>query len=229
MHEKILIVDDEEGMVSFIRDALVSEGYEVNAAYDGEEAVRCAMKHPDLIILDIMLPGKDGFEVCQQIRDVVSCPILFLSAMQGEMDRIKGLAVGGDDYIVKPFSLRELKMRVQAHLRREKRVQAIHQRSYLRYGGLSIDLQGHAACYKDIPIYFTPREFDIVEMLALHPGLVFSKDQIYEKIWGYDSEGDSAGVAEHVKKIRAKLNEFDADHEYIVTVWGVGYKWQRIK
>ncbi|MCX7711955.1 MAG: response regulator transcription factor [Clostridia bacterium] len=229
MAEKILIVDDEEGMVSFIKDSLMTEGYEILIATDGEQAIQRAMQHPDLIILDIMMPGKNGYEVCQAIRDVVSCPILFLSALQSETDRIKGLALGGDDYVIKPFSMRELKMRIQAHLRREKRAVSLDKKTYLKFGRLSIDLKGHAVYFNGKEIIFTKREFDIIELLALHPGMVFSKDQIYEKVWGYDAMGDSAGVAEHIKKIRAKLNEMDPEVEYISTVWGVGYKWERVK
>ncbi|MFZ5989477.1 MAG: response regulator transcription factor [Bacillota bacterium] len=229
MYEKVLIADDEEGMVSFLKDALISEGYEVLIAYNGEQAVKSAMQQPDLIILDIMMPDKDGYEVCQTIRDTVACPIIFLSALQSEFDKIKGLAMGGDDYLTKPFSMRELKVRIQAHLRREKRAASLKNRAFLRFGNLAIDLKGHEVYLKDRQIIFTRREFDIIELLALHPGIVFSKDQIYEKIWGYDATGDSAGVAEHIKKIRSKLNEVDPEIEYISTVWGVGYKWERIK
>lgn len=227
MHEKVLIVDDEEGMVSFLKDALISEGYEVMVAHNGEQAIKSAMNHPDLIILDIMMPDKNGYEVCQEIREEVSCPIIFLSALQSEFDKIKGLAIGGDDYLTKPFSIRELKVRVQAHLRRERRIASGKNRAFLRFGNLAIDLKGHEIYYDNQQIIFTRREFDIIELLVLHPGIVFSKEQIYEKIWGYDAMGDSAGVAEHIKKIRAKLGEADPEIEYISTVWGVGYKWKR--
>lgn len=229
MYEKILIVDDEEEMVAFMRDSLVNEGYEVLTAFNGEEAITQSNLHPDLIILDIMMPNKDGYEVCQAIRDKVACPILFVSARQNEVDRIKGLAIGGDDYITKPFSLKELKMRIQAHLRREKRAVSLNNRTLLRYRDLAIDLKGHEVFFRGQPVFFTKREFDIIELLALHPGVTFSKDQIYEKVWGYDAMGDSAGVAEHIKKIRSKLNETDPETEYITTVWGVGYKWERLK
>lgn len=229
MHEKILIADDEDGILNFIKDALMNDGYEVLTAGDGEQAIRYAMKQPDLIILDIMMPGKDGYEVCQAIRDTVSCPIIFLSARQSEVDRIKGLAIGGDDYITKPFSIKELKIRIQAHLRREKRAIALNNRSFLRYRDLAIDIKGHEVFLENRAIPFTKREFEIVELLALHPGITFSKEQIYEKVWGFDALGDSAGVAEHIKRIRAKLSDADPGTEYIATVWGVGYKWERIR
>jgi len=229
MSEKILIADDEEGIVSFIKDALICQGYEVIVAQDGEQAVKSAMQHPDLIILDIMMPGKNGYEVCKTIRDVVSCPIVFLSALESESDRIRGLALGGDDYLTKPFSIRELKVRVQAHLRREKRAETFKNRVFLKFGNVSIDLKGHEVFVKDKQITFTKKEFEIIELLVLHPGIVFSKEQIYEKIWGYDAMGDSAGVAEHIKKIRSKLGDADPERDYISTVWGVGYKWERVK
>ncbi len=229
MYEKILIADDEEGIVSFVKDSLEKEGYQVLTASDGESAVELAKQNPSLIILDIMMPGKDGYEVCQAIRDKVICPIIFLSALQSETDKIKGLALGGDDYLTKPFSIRELKMRIGAHLRREKRSVSLNNRVYLNFGNISIDLKGHEIFYKDRLIAFTKIEFSIIEFLSLHPGMVFSKEQIYERVWGYDAEGDSAGVAEHIKKIRFKLKEVDKDVEYISTIWGVGYKWERIK
>jgi DNA-binding response OmpR family regulator len=229
MYERILIADDEEDMVSFIKDALTSDGYEVLVAYNGEQTVKYATMQPDLILLDIMMPGLNGYEVCRKIRDTVGCPIIFLSALQGEVDKIKGLALGGDDYLTKPFSMKELRMRIQAHLRREKRAISLSNRALLRHGNISIDLKGHEVSLNGKQIIFTKREFDIIEFLALNPGIVFSKDYIYEKVWGYDANGDSAGVAEHIKKIRAKLNECDPDLEYISTVWGVGYKWERIK
>ncbi len=229
MNERILIVDDEEDMVSFMRDALVLDGYEVLTAYNGEQAVQYAKSQPDIILLDIMMPGLNGYEVCQNIRDKVVCPIIFLSALREEVDRIKGLAMGGDDYLTKPFSMKELRVRIQAHLRREKRAVSLSNRTLLRYGRIAIDLKGHEVYLDSEHIAFTKREFDIIELLAMNPGIVFTKDHIYERVWGYDAEGDSAGVAEHIKKIRAKLSKCDPKIEYISTVWGVGYKWERIK
>lgn len=229
MVEKILIADDEEGIVSFIKDSLLAEGYTVLIAYDGEQAVKYAMQRPDLIILDVMMPCLNGYEVCKKIRDIVDCPIIFLSALQSEADKIKGLSLGGDDYLTKPFSLRELKMRIHAHLRREKRAVSMGNRTLLRFANLVIDLTGHEVIINGKQIVLTKREFDIIELLAYNPGIVFTKDQIYEKIWGYDARGDSAGVAEHIKNIRAKLHEGDSETDYLSTVWGVGYKWERIK
>lgn len=228
MKETILLVDDEEEIISFMKDSLEDEGYDVLIAYDGCAAVEQAKKQPDAIVLDIMLPHMDGYEVCQLIRDQVACPILFLSARQSETDRVRGLAIGGDDYLVKPFSMRELKARIAAHLRREKRREVRQAAGLLRFGSLTIDVKGHDVCLYGEQVLLTNREFAIVELLALHPGQVFSREQIYEKVWGYDAMGDDATVTEHIKKIRAKIASLDPVTSYIATVWGVGYKWERV-
>lgn len=229
MSEKILIVDDEAEIVSLIEQALVSEGYEVHTAGDGGLALAQLSCNPDLIILDVMMPGINGFELCKMIRDEVSCPILFVSAKQTEADRIQGLSIGGDDYITKPFSLRELKARIAAHLRRNQRAVAQpDKRMTLRYGLLQLDLKGRQVKVGQIPVPCTVKEFDIMEMLALHPGQVFSKEQLYDRVWGLEAAGDAATITEHVKKIRAKLGVADPDTNYITTVWGVGYKWEAL-
>lgn len=225
MKHRILVVDDEPEIVAFIQEGLEDEGYEVLAAYNGEDAIRAAMTKPNLILLDVMMPGRDGYEVCQVVRDIVNCPIVFLSAQDREADRLKGLAVGGDDYLVKPFGMKELKARVHAHLRREDRTHSKTQRHLIRYGDLIINLKGHTVMYQNEPIPITHREFEIIELLALHNGQVFNKEHIYEKIWGLDAYGESSTVTEHVKKIRAKLSIMDPERQYIHTIWGVGYKW----
>ena len=227
---RILIIDDEKELVQLLQDELTARGHEVLAAYDGNDGVALARRQPDLILLDIMMPGKDGFEVCRAVRDEVACPILFLSAKQSEADRVRGLSIGGDDYIVKPFGLRELLARIDANLRREKRVRsidAVSRRTRLCFGTLNLDLKERAVRIDETVIGLTRREYDIVELLAMHSGQVFSREQIYEKIWGYDAEGDSSTVVEHVKKIRAKFSAADPDTEYVSTVWGIGYKWNR--
>lgn len=229
MREKILIADDEREIVEFMRDALEDEGYDVRIAYDGEQVLDQLNDHEqlDLIILDIMMPHLDGLEVCQVIRDRVSCPILFLSARSAEADRIRGLAVGGDDYIVKPFSMQELKARIRAHLRREQRAHLGRQPKLLHHGHLTIDLDSLQLFYKNIPIPLTSREFELFQLLLMHPNQVFSREQMYEKIWGYDAEGDSATVTEHIKNIRAKLAAAAPEQTFVTTVWGVGYKFNR--
>ncbi len=228
---RILIIDDEKELVMLLADELKAVGHEVLSAYDGETGIKLARKQPDLIILDIMMPKADGFEVCNAIRDDVLCPIIFLSARQSEADKIKGLNIGGDDYIVKPFGLKELMAKIEANLRREKRSQYInaeHKRNKLYFGELSINIKECTVKIGGNDLLLTRLEYNIVEFLALHAGQIFSREQIYEKIWGYDSDGDSSTVVEHIKKIRAKFIEGGSDTEYISTVWGIGYKWNRI-
>ena len=228
---KILIIDDEKELVMLLADELKSKGHQVLSAYDGEMGIELARKQPDLIILDVMMPKIDGFEVCNAIRDDVLCPIIFLSAKQSEADKIKGLNLGGDDYIVKPFGLKELLAKIEANLRREKRSQYINEenkRKKLYFQKLSIDIKEHSVKIGNNDVLLTKLEYNIVELLALHAGQTFSREQIYERIWGYDSDGDSTTVVEHVKKIRAKFAEIEPDTEYISTVWGIGYKWNRI-
>ncbi|OFK57751.1 DNA-binding response regulator [Globicatella sp. HMSC072A10] len=228
---KILIIDDEKELVMLLEDELKAKGHKVLVAYDGQKGIKLAREQPDLIILDIMMPEVDGFEVCSAIRDDVLCPIIFLSARQSETDKIKGLTLGGDDYIVKPFGLKELIAKIEANLRREKRSQYINEenkRTKLYFGMLSLDIRERTVKIENNNIPLTKREYDIVELLALHARQVFSREHIYEKVWGYDSDGDSATVVEHVKKIRAKFAEVTPSVEYISTVWGIGYKWNKI-
>ncbi len=224
--ETILIIDDEKDLVTVIKDTLEANGYRVLTAYNGFDGIELSRRKPDLIILDIMMPDINGFNVCHLIRDNVDCPIIFLSAKESEQDKIKGLAIGGDDYITKPFSLKELVSRVKAHLRREKRRLNKEDSHILSYYNLVIDLKGLNVKVKGNHINLTKREFEIVELLALNPEQVFSKDQIYEKVWGYDGLGDSSTVTEHIKNIRAKINAYDKENKYIETVWGLGYKWR---
>ena len=228
---RILIIDDETDLVMLLEDELRAKGHDVLTAYDGQTGIELSKKQPDLIILDIMMPGTDGFEVCRAIRDEVLCPIIFLSARQSETDKVRGLTLGGDDYVTKPFGLRELMARIDANLRREKRSQYInaeHKRSKLYFGTLCLYLKERAVKIEGSRIDLTRREYDIVELLALHAGQVFSREQIYEKVWGYDSEGDSATVVERIKNIRAKFAAVTPGREYISTVWGIGYKWNKV-
>lgn len=225
-HIKILLVDDEEEILAFMKDALELEGYEILTARNGQEALIKVKSDPALIILDVMMPEVDGFEVCQRLREITNSPIIFLSACQNETDRIKGLAVGGDDYLLKPFSLVEFKARIHAHLRRENRLNSQREQGIVKFYPLTIQCQSHTVSYNGQPIPLTNKEFMIVELLALHHGQVFSRQQIYEKIWGYDADGDDSTVTEHIKKIRAKFAVCCPDRSYIHTVWGIGYKWE---
>ncbi|MFQ8599857.1 MAG: response regulator transcription factor [Oscillospiraceae bacterium] len=222
MQEKILIVDDEIDIVELLQDYFTLNGYETLTATSGEEAIRKAEKRPDLILLDIGMPGLDGLQVCAKIRNFVSCPIVFLTARIEESDKLQGFGSGGDDYIVKPFSIDELGARVAAHLRREKRKQRC---SRIKFDDdLAIDYTERAVYYQNKPLNLAKKEFDIVELLSQHAGQVFDNERIYERIWGYDSEGDSTVVAEHIRRVRAKFAAAGMK-PVIETVWGVGYKW----
>ncbi len=228
---KILIIDDEKELVMLLQDELKTRGHQVITAYNGVDGALLATKQPDLIVLDIMMPEMDGFEVCRKIRNEVLCPILFLSAKQTESDKIRALTLGGDDYITKPFGLRELLAKIDANLRREQRSQYINaekKRTKLYFNELSIDLLEHSVKIGGKPVSLSKREYDIVELLALHAGQVFSREHIYERVWGYDSEGDSYTVVEHIRKIRKKFAEVSTGTIYISTVWGIGYKWNRL-
>lgn len=224
MNTKLLIADDEADIVAMLRSFFESRGYRVLTAADGAQVLRQVEQKPDLILLDINMPGPDGFEVCRRIRDYVSCPILFLTARIEDADKVAGFAAGGDDYIVKPFSLVELEARVQAHLRRESR-HSFDAR--VRFAGdLTIDYLERCLFVSDQRLGLAKKEFDIVELLSSHPGQIFDKERIYERIWGCDSDGDSSVVAEHVRRIRSKLSAY-TDRTYIETVWGCGYKWKK--
>ena len=222
MAEKILIADDESDIVSMLDSYFTRRGYLVLKAYSGAEAVRLSERGPDVILLDVSMPDMDGLEVCRRIRSYVSCPIIFLTARVDDSDKIKGFAAGGDDYVVKPFSMAELGARVAAHLRREKRHAAAAE---LRFDGdLVINYSDRTVSLGGQDVGLARKEFDIVEFLSQNPGLVFDKERIYEGVWGIDGEGDSAVVAEHIRRIRAKLAAAGAQRQYIETVWGVGYK-----
>lgn len=220
MHEKIMIIDDEPDIIFLLRDFFTINDFDVITAGSVKEATEKLKENPDLILLDINMPEKNGLEFCKQIRNHTSCPIIFLTARTESEDILSGLNVGGDDYITKPFNIRELLGRVQAHLRREKRT---------REGtdiqkGFKIDYSGMTATYNGKTIALTKTEFEIIELLSLHPGQVFDREKIYENVIGMDSDGDNRVITEHIRKIRKKL--IDAGSEsYIETVWGIGYKW----
>lgn len=225
---KILIIDDEQDLVALLAKKLRANGHEVFTAADGRAGVALARSaKPDLILLDIMMPEMDGFAVCQAIRDEVVCPILFLSARQAENDKIQGLTLGGDDYITKPFGMRELMARIEANLRRERRAQdagSSQKRPRLCFGAISIDLRARKVQAAETSLALTKHEYAVVEFLALHPGQVFSREQIYERVWGYDAEGSADVVAEHLRKARAKLKAAGVA-DPVETVWGIGYRW----
>jgi two-component system, OmpR family, lantibiotic biosynthesis response regulator NisR/SpaR len=222
MNYKILVIDDEKDVVSLLKDFFELQGYTVYTACDGFEALQKVEVNPDIILLDINMPQMDGIEVCKRIRNYISCPILFLTAKVEEEDRINGLLVGGDDYILKPFSIDELEARVIAHLRREER--KINKEKIRFAKDLVISYSERNVSYQGTVIALTKTEFDIVEILSLNKGQTFTKERIYEKLWGFDKDGDSNIITEHIRRIRSKLGRYCKD-SVIDTVWGVGYRW----
>lgn len=221
--KNILIVDDEQPILQLLTDHFSFMDYHVLTAANGIEALKQAEKQPDLILLDINMPQMNGLEVCSKIRQLVSCPILFVTAKVEEVDKIKGLQVGGDDYITKPFSLPELTARVEAHLRRDER--HLKKKKVHLTGDLEIDYDAKELYFQGKIIHFTKKEFEIIELLSTYKGQVFDKERMYEKLWGFYGEGDSMVISEHIRKIRAKFTKLGITSP-IETVWGVGYKWK---
>lgn len=223
MKYKILIIDDEEMILSMMEKCL-GEEFSVYTAENAKKALELLNVIPDIILLDINMPEMDGLELCQLIRGHISCPIIFLTARVTERDVIKGLSVGGDDYITKPFRMDELLARISAHLRREERKGTAEN---LRFDEeLIIDYNSRTVFYGKEQLDFSNKEFKIIRFLSQNAGMVFERETIYEKLWGYNGEGDSIVVKEHIRKIRNKLSVY-TDKNYIETVWGVGYKWAK--
>ena len=224
MAYRLLIADDDEELVKMLKSYLEIKGFEIITAGDGLEVLEKLSKNPDLILLDINMPRMDGIEVCRKIRNETACPILFLTARVEEQDRVNGLLSGGDDYITKPFSLKELEARITAHLKREERQKF---RTSSRYeNGLWIDYAGKEVRFEGKEIPLIRLEYEIVEFLYAHPGQVFDRERIYERVCGYNAEGDSRVVTELVRRIRKKFSVCLKD-EVIETVWGSGYRWKK--
>lgn len=222
--QKIMIIDDEIDILRMLERYFRLNGYAVITADGASDAMNKLSQHPDLILLDINMPGMNGIAFCKNIRDYVTCPILFLTANTDELDKIQGFTAGGDDYIVKPFSVDELGARVSAHLRRENRPKAKTQVLFDVH--LIIDYSQRTVFYKNKEISFTKKEFNIIEIMSQNPGQIFDKERLYEAAWGLEGIGNNSVVAEHVSQIRAKLAAAGAK-QYIETVWGVGYKWTK--
>ncbi|MGM0337015.1 response regulator transcription factor [Enterococcus sp. AZ007] len=220
--KKILIIDDEYDLLETFKDYFQLMNYLVYTAGNGYEGLQQLRHQPDIIILDVSMPEMDGFELCERIREQITCPIVFLSAMEDEESRLHGLMIGGDDYLIKPVSLKELGLRIEAHLRREKRRSTSRKIAY--FGELVIDYDQKNLHIHNQAIYLTKIEFAIVELLSKHPGRAFSKEEIYQQLWDWNKVGEVSIIMEHVRRIRKKINAC-SDVEYIQTVWGVGYKW----
>ncbi|GGH60706.1 DNA-binding response regulator [Paenibacillus silvae] len=228
MNERILVADDDSNITDVCRRYLEREGYTVVTATDGMEAIELWRSHkPGLIVLDLMMPRKNGWEVCNEIRQTEDVPIVMLTARGEEQDRLMGLTMGADDYLTKPFSPRELVLRVKAILRRMRTAQAtsaITPMHTISYEGLTIDFVKREVGIGGQVIDLTVTEFDMLYLLASHPGQVFSRTQMLSKIWDFSYEGDTTTVTVHIRRLREKIEQNASDPKYIKTVWGIGYK-----
>ena len=225
MGKKILVVDDEKLIVKGLRFSLLQEGYEVDCAYDGEEALTFARSNEyDMILLDVMLPKFDGFEVCQQVREFSDVPIIMLTAKGDDMDKILGLEYGADDYITKPFNVLEVKARVKAIMRRtSKKEEKVDESNILMKHDMKIDRESRRVFIEDEEISLTAKEFDLLELLALNPDKVYSRDQLLNMIWKYEYSGDARTVDVHIRRLREKIEKNPSNPKYVFTKWGVGY------
>ena len=226
---RILIIEDEEAIADLEKDYLELSGFEVSICNNGKEGLQTALAEDfDLIVLDLMLPGVDGFEICKQIREEKNTPILMVSAKKDDIDKIRGLGLGADDYITKPFSPSELVARVKAHLSRYDRLigSNAQKNEIIEIRGLKIDKTARRVYINGVEKNFTTKEFDLLTFLAQNPNRVFTKEELFTNIWGMESIGDIATVTVHIKKIREKI-EFDTSKpQYIETIWGVGYRFK---
>ncbi|NPV59165.1 MAG: response regulator transcription factor [Actinobacteria bacterium] len=224
--KKILVADDDPHIRRLIAELLAAEGYQVLLAEDGEEAMElCRDERPDLVILDIIMPKMDGMEVCRRLRDETAAPIVFLTAKDDITDLVSGLAIGGDDYITKPFKGAELIARVKAALRRADMVRdPSEQEEYVSVGGLEIDRKRREISLDGRPVNLTQTEFDLLWLLASHRGTVFSRKDIVKALWGYEDPGISRTIDTHIARLRKKIERDSSNPEFIKTVTGVGYK-----
>lgn len=226
---KILIVEDEEAIAELEKDYLELSDFEVEIQNNGKEGLKRALEDDfNMIILDLMLPGKDGFEICKEIREVKNTPIIMVSAKKEDIDKIRGLGLGADDYMTKPFSPSELVARVKAHLARYERLMsaATPQNDIIEIRGIKIDKTARRVWIDGEEKAFTGKEFDLLSFLAEHPNHVYTKEELFRKIWDMDSIGDIATVTVHIKKIREKVEHDSTNPQYIETIWGVGYRFK---
>ncbi len=227
MEKKILIVDDEKPIVDVLKFNLEKDGYKTIEAYDGEQAVEMALTaKPDLIILDVMLPKMDGFTVCKKIRQKLTCPIIMLTAKEEVVDKIIGLELGADDYMTKPFSVRELTARVKANLRKHvlpEDTQNNEATEELKIKDLVLDVEKYVVVKKGKIIDLTMKEFEVIKLLAAHAGQVFTREQILKNVWGYDYYGDVRSVDVTIRRIREKIEDNTSEPKYIITKRGIGY------
>lgn len=230
MGKNVLVVDDEKLIVKGIRFSLEQDGMNVDCAYDGEEALEAAKKKEyDVVLLDVMLPKLDGFQVCQQIREFSQMPIIMLTAKGDDMDKILGLEYGADDYITKPFNILEVKARIKAIMRRSgsnKKEKEEEQGKTVSYGQLKVDCEGRRVYIANKEVNLTAKEFDLLELLMLNKNKVYSRENLLNIVWGFDYPGDVRTVDVHIRRLREKIESNPSEPQYIHTKWGVGYFFQ---
>lgn len=226
---KILIIEDDTNIAELERDYLEIDGFDVQIIKNGTEGLNTALKGGfDLIIVDLMLPGTDGFEICKKIRESMEIPLIIVSAKSNDIDKIRGLGLGADDYMTKPFSPSELVARVKNHLRRYKRLLGkTNEDSHIEVNGIVINKKSRQVHVNGKEIPFTTKEFELLSFLALNPNIVFSKEALFDKIWGEDEFGDIATVAVHIQKVRKKIENNPSEPVIIETIWGSGYRFNR--
>ena len=228
--KKILIIEDEKSIADIIKFNLVKEGFEIDTAYDGKTGLDKALSlKPDLILLDVMLPEMDGFQVCKRIRETSTVPILILTAKEEEVDKVLGLELGADDYITKPFSMRELVARIKANIRRTDLIASLQNApaDVQEFGNLAIDMNRYEVRKEGVPLELTLREFELLKYLAGRENHVFSREQLLEEVWGYEYYGDIRTVDVTVRRLREKLEDNSSDPKYIMTKRGIGYYFRR--
>lgn len=223
-NELVLVVDDEKTLVKALSFNLEKEGFRVEQAYDGEEALQKVFDlKPDIVVLDLMLPELDGFEVCRRIRKKLDIPIIMLTARSEDIDKVLGLELGADDYLTKPFNSRELVARIKAILRRST-LREEEAKKLIQIGSLQIDLLQHRVRLGEVDINLTTKEFALLSFLAANAGNVYSREQLLEQVWGYDYYGDVRTVDVHIRHLREKIERDPGNPELILTIWGTGYK-----
>jgi two-component system, OmpR family, response regulator len=227
--KKILTVEDDSTLLSVLEYNLTKEGYQVITSTDGLQGLELARNQkPDLVLLDVMLPGMNGFEVCRILRQEMSIPILILTAKDDEIDKVVGLDLGADDYLTKPFKVRELLARIRALFRRSEivKTRTPDNESLIKTGELEIDVARHKVTLKGKPLELTPKEFELLSLLAKNKGIVFNREQLLEKVWGYDFPGDTRTVDVHVRWLRQKIEINPDNPEHLLTLRGIGYKFE---
>lgn len=227
--KKILIIEDDSSIAELERDYMEINSFSVDIEVRGDTGLRTALSgNYDLVILDVMLPKVDGFEICRQLRAVQDIPILMVSARKEDIDKIRGLGLGADDYIIKPFSPGELVARVKAHLARYERLRGNNEpkNEEISIRGLNIDKTSHRVYINNAEVNLTAKEFDLLSLLASNPNRVFSKAELFDRLWGMDSLGDIATVTVHIGKLREKIELVPSNPQYIETIWGVGYRFK---